>query len=111
MSPVSTQPELSDIARVRRLLETFADKAQLVRVLDQLIGGPGTHVIIGEESELTSDLDFSLVATTYGSSDRVLGALGIFGPSRMDYDRVVPLVSFLGRTVSETLQDGAEAES
>jgi heat-inducible transcriptional repressor len=108
---VLTQPELSDVARVRRLLGTFTDKAELVRVLDQLIGGTGTHVIIGEESELTSDLDFSLVATTYGSADRVLGALGIFGPSRMEYDKVVPLVDFLGRTVSETLRDGAEADS
>ena len=108
---VLTQPELSDIDRVRRLLGTFTDKAELVRVLDQLIGGTGTHVIIGEDSELTSDLNFSLVATTYGSTDRVLGALGIFGPSRMEYDKVVPLVDFLGRTVSETLVDGTERES
>ena len=105
---VLTQPELSDIDRVRKLLETFTDKAELVRVLDQLIGGPGTHIIIGEESELTSDLNFSLVATTYGSSDRVLGALGIFGPSRMEYDKVVPLVDFLGKTVSKTLIEGTE---
>lgn len=108
---VLTQPELSDVVRVRRLLETFTDKAELVRVLDQLLGGPGTHVIIGEDSELTSDLDFSLVATTYGSTDRVLGALGIFGPSRMEYDKVVPLVDFLGRTVSATLVEGTERES
>jgi heat-inducible transcriptional repressor len=108
---VLTQPELSDVGRVRRLLETFTDKAELVRVLDQLIGGTGTHVIIGEDSELTSDLDFSLVATTYGSTDKVLGALGIFGPSRMEYDKVVPLVDFLGRTVSETLMEGSEGKS
>ena len=108
---VLTQPELSDVVRVRRLLETFTDKAELVRVLDQLIGGTGTHVIIGEDSELTSDLDFSLVATTYGSTDKVLGALGIFGPSRMEYDKVVPLVDFLGRTVSETLMEGSEGKS
>jgi len=108
---VLTQPELSDIVRVRRLLETFTDKAELVRMLDQMIGGSGTHVIIGEDSDLTSDLDFSLVATTYGSTDRVLGALGIFGPSRMEYDRVVPLVDFLGRTVSETLVEGTERKS
>lgn len=108
---VLTQPELSDIDRVRRLLETFTDKAELVRVLDQLIGGSGTHVIIGEDSELTSELNFSLVATTYGSTDRVLGALGIFGPSRMEYDKVVPLVDFLGKTVSKTLVEGGGRES
>ena len=102
---VITQPELSDIDRVRKLLETFTDKVELVRVLDQLIAGGGPRVIIGEESDLTSSLNFSLVATTYGSPGRILGALGIFGPSRMEYEKVVPLVDFLGRTVSETLVD------
>ncbi len=97
------QPELSDIERVRKLLSAFTDKAELVRMLDQLIKGEGTKVIIGEESDLTSDLNFSLVATSYGSSDRTLGALGIFGPSRMEYEKVVPLVDFLGKTVSDTL--------
>lgn len=108
---VLDQPELSDVVSVRKLLEMFTDKAELVRVLDQLIATPGTHVIIGEDSELTSDLNFSLVATTFGSSDKVLGSLGILGPSRMEYDRVVPLVDFLGKTVSETLVEGTERES
>lgn len=102
---VITQPELSDIDQVRRLLETFTDKVELVRLLDQLIEGAGTRVIIGEESDLTSSLNFSLVATTYGSPGKVRGALGIFGPSRMEYDKIVPLVDFLGQTVSETLVD------
>ncbi len=102
---VLTQPELSDIVRVRRLVETFTDKAELVRMLDQLIAGGGTRVVIGEESVLTSDLDFSLVATSYSSADGVSGALGIFGPSRMEYEKVVPLVDFLGRTVSRTLAE------
>jgi heat-inducible transcriptional repressor len=108
---VLTQPELADIDRVRRLLETFTDKVELVRMLNQLIGGPGTHVIIGEDSQLTSELDFSLIATTYGAGDRVLGTLGIFGPSRMEYEKVVPLVDFLGKTVSATLAEGSETDS
>ena len=102
---VLTQPELADIERVRKLLGAFTDKAELVRMLNQLIAGGGTHVIIGEDSDLTSDLNFSLVATSYGSADRPLGALGIFGPSRMEYEKVVPLVEFLGQTISRTLAD------
>jgi heat-inducible transcriptional repressor len=102
---VITQPELADIDRVRKLLETFTDKVELLRMLDQLIAGGGRRVVIGEESDLTSSLNFSLVATTYGPPGKVLGALGIFGPSRMEYEKVVPLVDFLGRTVSETLVD------
>jgi len=105
------QPELSDIPRVRRLIETFTDKADLVRILNQLIGGQGVQVIIGEESDLTSDLDFSLVATTYGSKEHALGSLGIFGPSRMDYQKVVPLVSYLGRTLGQALRATTDDES
>ena len=102
-SSLLTQPELADVARVRRLFETFADHAQLVGMLNQCIEGRGVRVTIGDESELTSPLDFSLVATTYGIDEVPLGSLGIFGPSRMEYDKVIPLVHFLGQTLSQAL--------
>ncbi len=107
------RPELGDIDRVRRLLDTFADKASLVRMLDQLIEGSGVRVVIGRDSDLTSDLNFSLVATGYGVGDRRIGSLGIFGPSRMDYEHVIPLVDYLGERLSRalelTLDDGPAA--
>ncbi len=97
-------PELADVERVRRLLDTFSDKAALVTILNQLIDGRGVRVLIGDDSNVTSDLDFSLVATRYGVGDRTLGTLGIFGPSRMEYQRVVPLVHYLGDAVSRALE-------
>ena len=97
------QPEVSDVPRVKRLLETFADKAELVHMLNQILDASGPLAIIGDDSDLTSDLDFSLVATTYGTKERSLGTLGIFGPSRMAYHRVVPLVQYLGEAVSQVL--------
>lgn len=101
---VLTQPELADIERVRRLVDKFDDRARLVQVLNRLISGQGVRVVIGEESELTSDVDFSLVATTYGPQDSPLGSVGIFGPSRMQYQRVIPLVDYLGERLSQALQ-------
>lgn len=100
-----SQPELTDIQRVRRLFETFADKARMVRMLNQCIQGQGVRVLIGADSALTSELDFSLVATTYGIGDRPLGTLGIFGPSRMEYQKVIPLVHHLGATLSRALAE------
>jgi heat-inducible transcriptional repressor len=105
-SVLLAQPELTDIQRVRRLFETFADKAQLVRMLNQCIQGQGVRVLIGEDSALTSELDFSLVATAYGVGSRTLGTLGIFGPSRMEYQRIIPLVHYLGETLSRALAEG-----
>jgi heat-inducible transcriptional repressor len=102
-SNVLAQPELGDVQRVRRLIETFADKARLVSMLNQVVEGKGVRVVIGEESALTSELDFSLVATRYGVGDRALGTLAIFGPSRMEYQRIVPLVHYLGETLSRAL--------
>lgn len=99
------RPELADIQRVRRMFEAFADKARLVRMLNQCLRGNGVRVLIGEDHDLTSELDFSLVAAPYGIGDQTLGTLGIFGPSRMDYQKVIPLVHFLGETLSRALAE------
>jgi heat-inducible transcriptional repressor len=105
------QPELADIQRVRRLFDTFADKARLVRMLNQCMTGRGVRVLIGEDSALTSELDFSLVATTYGVGEGQLGGtLGIFGPSRMEYQKVIPLVHYLGETLSRALAESFDGQ-
>ncbi len=99
-----SRPELADIERVQRLLDTFAGKADLVRMLNQLIAGKGVRVVIGDESDLTSELDFSLVATTYGVGDKPLGTVGVFGPSRMEYQKMIPLVDYFGDRLSRALE-------
>lgn len=104
-SSVLSQPELSDMDRVKRMFDTFTDHARLVRLLNRCIEGSGVRVTIGEESEVTSELDFSLVATPYGLDDEPLGTLGIFGPSRMEYQLVIPLVHYLGESLSRVLAD------
>jgi heat-inducible transcriptional repressor len=103
-SSILMRPELADVERVRRLLDTFADKARLVQLLNRLIEGEGVRVVIGQESDLTSDLDFSLVATSYGFGDQTRGTMGIFGPSRMDYAAAIPLVRYLGDRLSQALE-------
>lgn len=97
------KPEMSSLQRVRRLLDTFEDKARLVEILNRCTEGQGIRVFIGEDTDLTSELDFSLVATPYGAGERALGSLGIFGPSRMEYARIIPLVHYLGVTLGEAL--------
>jgi heat-inducible transcriptional repressor len=104
-SMLLSKPELSDVQRVRRMFEAFADKARLVRLLSQCLQGGGVRVLIGEDSELTSELGFSVVAAPYGVGERPLGTLGIVGPSRMDYETVIPLVSFLRETLSQALAE------
>ena len=66
------------------------------------------RVFIGEDSDVTSELDFSLVATSYGVGETKLGSLGIIGPARMEYPRIVPLVRYLGETLSKALASGSK---
>ncbi|MEM7480817.1 MAG: heat-inducible transcriptional repressor HrcA [Acidobacteriota bacterium] len=106
-STVIGQPELADLQRVKTLMDTFANRVRLVDLLNRCMQGPGLRVVIGEDSDLTSTLDFSLVATTYRYGDRSEGTLGVFGPSRMQYQRIVPLVGFVGQTLSDALDEGA----
>jgi heat-inducible transcriptional repressor len=85
------------------MLDAFADKARLVTMLNRCLAGEGVRVLIGNDNELTSELDFSLVVTTYGVGDKTLGSLGILGPSRMEYSRASALVNYLGTTLSDAL--------
>jgi heat-inducible transcriptional repressor len=105
-SALLARPELADIQRVRRMFEAFTDKARLVRMLNGCIQGGGVRVLIGDDSDLTSELDFSLVASSYRVGDQPLGTLGIFGPSRMEYQKIIPLVHYLGQALSRALSEG-----
>jgi heat-inducible transcriptional repressor len=104
-SMLLAKPELADVQRVRRMFDAFADKARLVRILNRCLQGDGVRVLIGQDCELTSDLEFSVVAAPYGAGERPLGTLGIVGPSRMDYETIIPLVHFLGETLSRALAE------
>ncbi|MEM1246233.1 MAG: heat-inducible transcriptional repressor HrcA [Acidobacteriota bacterium] len=98
-----SHPELADLDRVRTLFDTFADKARVVEILSQCVRGDGVRVYIGQESDLTSPLDFSLITRTYGAEGQAAGSIGVFGPSRMPYSRLVPLVEYLGDRLSTAL--------
>lgn len=98
------QPELKDLHRVQRMLDTFADNARMTHLLSLCLERrDGVRVIMGADSEVTSELDFSLVAIPYGTETSTLGSLGVLGPARMEYPRLVPLVQYLGRALSRSL--------
>lgn len=102
-----SQPEMADVDKVRRLLSTFEHKVKLINLLSRLIEGQGVRVLIDDDSDLTSELGFSLVATSYHSGDRPIGSLGVFGPTRMEYARIVGLVNYLGERLTAALEESA----
>ncbi len=107
-SQVLGQGSLTALDQVRRLLDTFAERSRLLGLLSQCVEGGGVRVVFGEDSSLTSELGLSLVARPFGADGPGRGALGILGPTCMPYERIIPLVDFLGDTLSRILMEGLE---
>ncbi len=102
-TPLLDQPEFSTAARMKELFEAFEKKGLLLRLLDQAAAAHGTRVIIGEEQGGLGLRGCSVVSTTYGCQGRVLGSLGVIGPTRMPYPRMVGLVEYTGRLLGEMM--------
>lgn len=95
--------DLSDLDKLRQLFEAFNQKSDLLHLLDQCLRAEGVQIFIGEESGCGVPDGYSVVTAPYGSGERVLGVLGIIGPTRMAYDRVVPVVEVTARLLAEAL--------
>ena len=102
------KPEFkSDVEALRKMFRAFDEKIRLLNLLTDCLAGGGTSVVIGSENPFTEEIQSSVVATSYTRNGRVLGSLGVIGPRRMEYARVVPIVEELGRYVSRRLTEGA----
>jgi heat-inducible transcriptional repressor len=93
----------ADLERAKVLLRTLEEKDLLVRLLDRTLSAPGICVFIGAEANLADLTDVSVVAAPYGAEGRPLGTIGVIGPARMNYSRVIPLVDFTAEMIGETL--------
>jgi heat-inducible transcriptional repressor len=92
-----------DLERARSVLQTLEEKDQIAKLLDRTLAAPGICVFIGAEANLADLNDISVVAASYGSDDRPLGTIGVIGPSRMNYSRVIPLVDFTADVITDIL--------
>ena len=95
--------ELSDIDTLRRLFEAFSRKQLMLDLLDRSINADGVQVFIGEESGYRILDDCSVVTAPYKLDDDTVGVLGVIGPTRMAYDRVVPIVDITARLIRSAL--------
>ncbi len=101
------RPEFSDAEKIRRYLRTFDEKERLLSLLDQTLAAGGVQVLIGSETELDGVPDISLISANYKRGGVSAGTLGIIGPTRMDYGKVVPLVGFTAQVMSALLDGGS----
>ena len=103
-SSLLSAPDL-DLGAIRSLFAALEEKGRLLQILDQAANARSLQIFIGSESDLGQHSGVALVASPYRVAGQVLGAVGVIGPTRMDYARVIPLVDFTARTVSKVLSE------
>jgi heat-inducible transcriptional repressor len=98
-------PEFADVEKMRRIFNAFEEKSRIIDLLDKSMSAGGVNIFIGSESELLDMESVSFITSPYTSGDEILGTLGVIGPTRMDYSRIIPLVDYTAKLLSKMLED------
>ena len=109
-SSLLARPDAGDLESVRRVLDAFEERQRLVGLLNQCLDGNAVRVVIGDDDEVTSELGLALVARPWGADERARGTLGILGPARMPYERIIPLVDYLGESLGRALEESVNRQ-
>ena len=96
----------SDMGNLRRAFDLFEQKSQLMRLLDISSQAEGVRIFIGGESQVVPMQELSVVSAPYEVDGQVVGTLGVIGPTRMPYDRMIQIVDITSRLVSNALSQG-----
>jgi heat-inducible transcriptional repressor len=98
------QAASADLERVRRLLDELEGKEEIARLLDRARAGQGMKIFIGSENKLFALSGSSVIAAPYrGGDGKVVGVVGVIGPTRLNYARVVPMVDFTAQALSRLM--------
>jgi heat-inducible transcriptional repressor len=93
----------NDMSHLRRAFDLFEQKTQLMRLLDISSQAAGVRIFIGGESQVVPFEELSIVSAPYEVDGQVVGTLGVIGPTRMPYDRMIQIVDITSKLVSNAL--------
>jgi heat-inducible transcriptional repressor len=99
--------DTTDASRLQQLLDVFGHKREMLELLDRCIQAEGVKIFIGNEVGVVGLGECSVVTAPYSINGRVVGVLGVIGPTRINYDRVIPVVDVTARLLGEALNMGA----
>jgi heat-inducible transcriptional repressor len=97
-------PEFADVAKMKEIIRAFEEKGQLLSLLERCMAAKGVQIFIGSESHLNRMSGMSLVTSTYVTGKNTLGILGVIGPTRMGYAKIIPIVDYTAKQVSRLLE-------
>jgi heat-inducible transcriptional repressor len=95
--------ELSSVDKLRRLFEAFNEKRDILNLLDHSLRADGVQIFIGQESGFRILDDVSMVTAPYSADNEVVGVIGVIGPTRMAYERVIPIVDVTAKILGAAL--------
>jgi heat-inducible transcriptional repressor len=98
--------ELSNVEKLKRLFDAFNEKRDILHLLDQCVRADRVQIFIGHESGYQILDDLSVVTAPYTVNNEVVGVLGVIGPTRMAYERVIPIVDLTARLLGSALNQG-----
>ncbi len=96
----------SDMVKLKQLFGMFEEKTELLQLLAVSSRAEGVQVFIGGESELVPMEDMAVITAPYSVDGRIVGTLGVIGPTRMAYERVIPIVDITSKLLSSALSSG-----
>jgi heat-inducible transcriptional repressor len=96
-------PEFSRVESLKQILAALEEKQMIVKLLDRCLESRGVHIFIGSESEFPVE-GISMVTAPYRRKGKLIGTLGVIGPTRMDYSNVIPVVDFTAKLVSDLME-------
>jgi heat-inducible transcriptional repressor len=96
--------ELADMDKLKELFEAFSQRRDILHLLDQSLNAEGVQIFIGNESGYKVLDNCSIVAAPYQTEEETVGVLGVIGPTRMAYDRVIPIVDVTARLLGRALK-------
>ncbi len=102
-SRLLNKAKLFDGGRLEALFQSFEEKANLARLLSDFISLDRVKVLIGSEVDSPDIQDCSLILSHYGTTNQILGSLGIIGPKRIPYERIIPLVDSVAKRLSRAI--------
>ena len=95
---------LSDLERIRALFEALETKEATLRLLDAANKAEGVQIFIGAENTLFSHAGCSLIIAPYQNSrEQIVGAIGVIGPTRINYARIIPMVDYTAKVIGRLL--------
>lgn len=103
--------ELADMERLKQLFAAFSQKREVIHLLDQCLHADGVQIFIGEESGYQAFDRCSLVTSAYSVNNEVVGVLGVIGPTRMAYEKVIPFVDITAKLLGAALNPKTSSPS